>query len=136
MLWERGTCNYKACLCSWEGECKGYTPLRRKIPGVIILRWRYQHVGICRVLWRWPCIFHVYFMYISCCLCIIFHVGYAKISRWEGRFQWNMGLSGSLGGAPVGACCSGAGCTSYMVVVHLTAKATHTGHIPLDYHID
>ena len=35
---------------------------------------------------------HVYFMYISCCLCIIFRVGYAKISRRKGRFQWNMGL--------------------------------------------
>ena len=31
-------------------------------------------------------------MYISCCLCIIFRVGYAKISRRKGRFQWNMGL--------------------------------------------
>ena len=35
---------------------------------------------------------HVYFMYISCCLCIIFSVGYAKISRCKGRFQWNMGF--------------------------------------------
>ena len=35
---------------------------------------------------------HVYFMYISCCLCIIFRVGYAKISRRKGRFQWNMGF--------------------------------------------
>ena len=48
-------------------------------------RWRW-------VFWRWPCIFHVYFMYISCCLCIIFRVGYAKISRCKGSFQWNMGL--------------------------------------------
>ena len=46
-------------------------------------RWRW-------VFWHWPCIFHVYFMYISCCLCIIFRVGYAKISRRKGRFQWNM----------------------------------------------
>ena len=38
------------------------------------------------------CIFHVYFMYISSCFCIIFCVGYAKISRRKGRFQWNMGL--------------------------------------------
>ena len=36
-------------------------------------RWRW-------VFWRWPCIFHVYFMYISCCLCIIFRVGYAKLA--------------------------------------------------------
>ena len=28
------------------------------------------------VFWRWPCIFHVYFMYISCCLYIIFWVVY------------------------------------------------------------
>ena len=35
---------------------------------------------------------HVHFMYISCCLCIIFRVGYAKISRRRGEFQWNMGL--------------------------------------------
>ena len=35
---------------------------------------------------------HIYFMYISSCLCIIFRVGYAKISRRKGRFQWNMGL--------------------------------------------
>ena len=35
---------------------------------------------------------YVYFMYISCCLCIIFRVGYAKISRRRGEFQWNMGL--------------------------------------------
>ena len=35
---------------------------------------------------------HVYFMYISCCLCIIFRVGYANISRRKGIFQWNMGL--------------------------------------------
>ena len=64
---------------------------------------------------RWPCTFdflcvdfihfqwniggiwssgvgHVYFMYISC-LCIIFRVGYAKISRRKGRFQWNIGFS-------------------------------------------
>ena len=32
-------------------------------------------------------------MYISCCLCIIFRVGYAKISRRKGRFQWNMGFN-------------------------------------------
>ena len=32
-------------------------------------------------------------MYISCCLCIIFHVGYARISRRKGSFQWNMGLN-------------------------------------------
>ena len=36
---------------------------------------------------------HVYFMYISCCLCIIFRVGYAKISRCKGSFQWNMGFT-------------------------------------------
>ena len=36
---------------------------------------------------------HVHFMYISCCLCIIFRVGYAKISRRRGEFQWNMGLN-------------------------------------------
>ena len=35
---------------------------------------------------------HVYFMYNSCCLCIIFRVGYANISRRKGIFQWNMGL--------------------------------------------
>ena len=35
---------------------------------------------------------HVYFMYISCCLCIIFRVGYANISRCKGIFQWNMGF--------------------------------------------
>ena len=35
---------------------------------------------------------HVYFMYISCCLCIIFRVGYARISRRKGRFQWNTGF--------------------------------------------
>ena len=46
----------------------------------------------CWVFWRWPCIFHVYFIYISCCLCIIFRVGYVKISRLKGRFQWNTGL--------------------------------------------
>ena len=48
-------------------------------------RWRW-------VFWRWPCIFHVYFMYISCCLCIIFRVGYARIGTRKGRFQWNLGL--------------------------------------------
>ena len=53
-------------------------------------RWRW-------VFWCWPCIFHVYFMYISCCLCIIFRIGYAKICQRKGSFQWNMGLScGSL----------------------------------------
>ena len=31
-------------------------------------------------------------MYISCCLCTIFHVGNAKNSRRKGRFQWNTGL--------------------------------------------
>ena len=36
---------------------------------------------------------HVHFMYISCCLCIIFRVGYAKISQRRGKFQWNMGFS-------------------------------------------
>ena len=36
---------------------------------------------------------HVHFMYISCCLCIIFRVGYAKISRRRGKFQWNMGFN-------------------------------------------
>ena len=36
---------------------------------------------------------HVHFMYISCCLCIISRVGYAKISRRRGEFQWNMGFS-------------------------------------------
>ena len=36
---------------------------------------------------------HVYFMYISCCLCIIFRVGYAKISSRKGSFQWNMGFT-------------------------------------------
>ena len=46
-------------------------------------RWRW-------VLWCWPCIFHVYFMYILCYLCIIFRVGYAKISQRKGSFQWNM----------------------------------------------
>ena len=35
---------------------------------------------------------HVYFMYISCCLCIIFRVGYAKIGRRKPSSQWNMGL--------------------------------------------
>ena len=35
---------------------------------------------------------HVHFMYISCCLCIIFRVGYAKISRRRGELQWNMGF--------------------------------------------
>ena len=35
-------------------------------------------------------------MYISCCLCIIFRVGYAKISRRRGKFQWNIGLRGCL----------------------------------------
>ena len=44
------------------------------------------------------CIFHVYFMYIPSCLCIIFCVGYAKISRCKGRFQWNMGFRFSSGG--------------------------------------
>ena len=48
-------------------------------------RWRW-------VFWCWQCILHVYFMYISSCLCIIFRVGYVKISRRKGRFQWNMGL--------------------------------------------
>ena len=48
-------------------------------------RWRW-------VFWRWPCIFHVYFMYISCCLCILFRVGYAKIGRRKPSFQWNMGF--------------------------------------------
>ena len=46
----------------------------------------------CWAFWRWPCIFHVYFMYISCCLCI-FHVGYVRISRRKGRFHWNTGLT-------------------------------------------
>ena len=38
---------------------------------------------------------HVYFMYIlciSCCLCNIFRVGYARISRRKSIFQWNMGF--------------------------------------------
>ena len=35
---------------------------------------------------------HVYFMYISFCLCIIFRVGYAKIIRRKGGFQWSTGL--------------------------------------------
>ena len=49
-------------------------------------RWRW-------VFWPWPCIFHVYFMYISCCLCTFFRVGNAKNSRRKGRFQWNTGFS-------------------------------------------
>ena len=36
---------------------------------------------------------HVHFMYISCCLCIIFRVGYVKISRRRGKFKWNMGYN-------------------------------------------
>ena len=36
---------------------------------------------------------YVYFMYISCSLCIIFCFGYARISRRKPSFQWNMGLS-------------------------------------------
>ena len=36
---------------------------------------------------------NVYYMYISCCLCIIFRISYARISRCKGRFQWNMGLN-------------------------------------------
>ena len=40
---------------------------------------------------------HVYFMsifmYISCCLCIILRVGYARIGRRKGSFQWNMGFT-------------------------------------------
>ena len=40
---------------------------------------------------------HVHFMYISCCLCIILRVGYAKISRRRGKFQWNMGFRQSCG---------------------------------------
>ena len=36
---------------------------------------------------------HVYFMYISYCLCIIFRVGYVNISRRKGIFQWNMGFN-------------------------------------------
>ena len=40
---------------------------------------------------------HVHFMYISCCLCIIFRVGYVKISRRRGKFQWNMGLNQNAG---------------------------------------
>ena len=35
---------------------------------------------------------HVYFMYISCCLCTFFRVGNAKFSRRKGRFQWNTGF--------------------------------------------
>ena len=31
-------------------------------------------------------------MYISCCFFAIFRVGYAKISRRKGSFQWNMGF--------------------------------------------
>ena len=83
-------------------------------PDTRILRWRYQHVGI---FWhyltlkfalaptptpdasQWNIggvgssgVGHVYFMYISCCLCIIFRIGYVKISRRKGSFQWNMGL--------------------------------------------
>ena len=44
------------------------------------------------VFWRWPCIFHVYSMYISCCLCIIFRVANAKISQRKVSFQWKMDL--------------------------------------------
>ena len=55
-----------------------------------------QHVGI---FWRYltlkfalpPTPTPVCFTYISCCLCIIFRVGYAKISGRKGGFQWNMG---------------------------------------------
>ena len=32
-------------------------------------------------------------MYISCCLCNIFRVCYARISRRKPSFQWNMGFS-------------------------------------------
>ena len=56
-------------------------------------RWRW-------VFWHWPCIFHVYFMYISCCLCTFFRVGNAKISRRQGRFQWNTGLTLKVALAP------------------------------------
>ena len=34
---------------------------------------------------------HVHFMYISCCLCIIFSIGHARISQCKPSFQWNMG---------------------------------------------
>ena len=34
---------------------------------------------------------HVHFMYISCCLCIIFRVGYAKISQWNMGFNFLFG---------------------------------------------
>ena len=49
-------------------------------------RWRW-------VFWRWPCTFHVHFMYISRCLCTFFRVGNAKISQRKGRFQWNTGFN-------------------------------------------
>ena len=83
-------------------------------PGARILRWRYQHDGI---FWRYQTpkfmlaptptpnasqwniggvrssgVGHVYFIHILCCLCIIFLVGYAKISLRKGSFQWNMQL--------------------------------------------
>ena len=84
-------------------------------PDARILRWGYQHVGILEPTQtlkfalaptptpdasQWNIggvgpsgVGHVYFMYISCCLCIIFRVGYAKISQHKGSFQWNMGYS-------------------------------------------
>ena len=52
-------------------------------------RWRWA-------FWRWPCTFHVHFMYISCTFHVVcatfFRVGNAKISRRKGRFQWNTGF--------------------------------------------
>ena len=98
-------------------------------PDARILRWRYQHVGI---FWRYLTlkfaspptpipdasqwniggigssgVGHVYFMYISRCLCIIFRVGYAKISRRKGSFQWNMGLCyiSGVGRSTIMKCC-------------------------------
>ena len=83
-------------------------------PDARILRWGYQHVGILEPTQtlklalpptptpnasQWNIggvgssgVGHVYFMYISCCLCTIFRIGYAKISRRKPSFQWNMGL--------------------------------------------
>ena len=80
-------------------------------------RWRW-------VFWHWPCIFHVYFMYISCCLCTFFHVGNAKNSRHKGRFQWNTGFTLQLYPLYI------LFCTKYILLIYPLEQVAPTPSIP------
>ena len=59
------------------------TPNPRRQP--VEYRWQW-------VFWRWPCTFHVHFMYISCCLCNFFRVGNTENQPTQRQIPVEYGL--------------------------------------------